>query len=114
MILSKYIDNCDGRNSRNILEDTFEAFIGALYHDSGNFKLVEQFVINTIEKYVDFGETILYDNNYKDQILRYLQHNYQVYPTYKAEKDDYENIHNCKIYKENDFIRNEWSRRRRR
>jgi len=104
MILSKYIDNCDGRNSRNILEDTFEAFIGALYHDSGNFKLVEQFVINTIEKYVDFGETILYDNNYKDQILRYLQHNYKVYPTYKTEKDDCDNTYNCKIYKENEYI----------
>ena len=105
IIISKHIDdNRSGRTSSNILEDTFEAFIGALYHDSGNFKLVEQFIIATIEKYVDFGETILYDNNYKDQILRYLQHNYKVYPTYETEKDDCDNTYTCKIYKEDDYI----------
>mgnify|MGYP003968833379 CR=1 FL=1 len=105
MIISKHIDdNCDGRQNSNILEDTFEAFIGALYQDSGDFKLVETFIINTIEKYIDFGETILYDNNYKDQILRYLQHNYKVYPTYKTKKNESENIYICKIYKEDEYI----------
>ena len=48
-----------GRTNSNILEDTFEAFIGALYHDTGDFKLVERYIINIIEKYVDFSETIL-------------------------------------------------------
>ena len=105
MIISKHIDdNCDGRNNSNILEDIFEAFIGALYHDTGDFKLVEKYIINIIEKYVDFSETILRDNNYKDQILRYLQHNYKVYPTYNTYKDENENIYICKIYKENEFI----------
>jgi len=105
MIISKHIDdNCNGRQNSNILEDTFEAFIGALYHDSNDFKLVERFIVNTIEKYVDFGETILYDNNYKDQILRYLQHNYKVYPTYKTKKDDSGNTYTCDIYKEEDYI----------
>jgi ribonuclease-3 len=105
MIISKHVDdNCSGRTNSNILEDTFEAFIGALYHDTGDFKLVERFIIATIEKYVDFGETILYDNNYKDQILRYLQHNYKVYPTYKTKKDDSDNTYTCKIYKEDEYI----------
>jgi ribonuclease-3 len=105
MIISKYIDESrDGRNTINILEDTFEAFIGALYHDTGDFKLVEKFIIATIEKYVDFSDTILRDNNYKDQILRYFQHNYKVYPTYRSEKIEGENIYLCKIYKEDEYI----------
>lgn len=105
MIISKHIDeNCDGRNNSNILEDIFEAFIGALYQDSGDFKLVEKFIIQCIEKYIDFSETILKDNNYKDQILRYLQHNYKVYPTYDTYKDENENIYICKIYKEDIHI----------
>ena len=77
MIISKHIeDNCNGRNNINILEDIFEAFIGALYSDTNDFKLVEKFIIQCIEKYIDFSDIILRDYNYKDQILRYFQHNY--------------------------------------
>ena len=105
MVISKHIDdNCSGRTNSNILEDTFEAFIGALYQDTNDFKLVEKFIIHCIEKYIDFGETILHDNNYKDQILRYLQHNYKVYPTYQTYKDENENLYICKIYKEDIHI----------
>jgi len=105
MIISNHIDkNCDGRSNSNILEDVLEAFIGALYHDSGDFKIVERFIINTIEKYVDFSETILKDNNYKDQILRYFQHNYKVYPTYITEKNETKNIYICKIFLKDDHI----------
>tara|TARA_B100000900_G_C20580708_1_gene717411 strand:- start:50 stop:853 length:804 start_codon:yes stop_codon:yes gene_type:complete len=105
VIISKHIeDNCNGRDNKNILEDIFESFIGALYQDTGDFKLVEKFIINVIEKYIDFSETILYDNNYKDQILRYLQHNYKIYPTYKTSKDENENIYICRIYKGDGYI----------
>ena len=105
IIISKHIEeNCDGRNNTNILEDIFEAFIGALYTDTGDFKLVESFIINVIESYVDFSETILKDNNYKDQILRYLQHNFKMHPTYKTNKDEENNIYICEIYKGNELI----------
>ena len=103
VLLSKHVEeNCEGRKNIHILEDIFEAFIGALYHDSGDFKLVERYLINIIEKYVDFGETILHDNNYKDQVLRYLQHNYKVYPNYNTYKEG--SIYICKIYKEDEHI----------
>ena len=52
---------------------------------------------------VDFSETILHDNNYKDQILRYFQHNYQLYPTYKTEKNE-NNKYECKLYKGEEYI----------
>ena len=89
MIISKHIeDNCDGRNNIHILEDIFEAFLGALYSDTKNFKLVEKFIIQSIEKYIDFSDIILKDNNYKDQILRYFQHNYKIHPIYKTQKNE--------------------------
>jgi|TARA_B110000902_G_C14267505_1_gene571922 ribonuclease-3 len=104
MIISKHIDdNCDGRDNLNILEDILEAFIGALYTDTGNFGLVEKFIINCIETHVDFSDVILNDNNYKDQILRYFQHNYKVYPTYKSEKQP-DNSYSCDIFKGSEYI----------
>jgi len=104
MIISKYIDDdCDGRENINILEDILEAFIGALYSDTNDFNLVEKFIINCIESHVDFSDVILNDNNYKDQILRYFQHNYKIYPTYKSEKQ-IDNSYSCDIFKGDEYI----------
>ena len=87
LLIFKHIDkNCDGRNNKNILEDIYEAFIGALYLDTGDIKLIELFIISVIEKYVDFSDTIMNDTNYKDQLLKYFQHNYKCNPIYKTEK----------------------------
>ena len=83
LIISKHIDeNCNGRNNKNILEDSFEAFIGALYLDTNDIFLVKKFLINVYEKYVDFSDLILNDNNYKDQLQRYLQNRFKEYPKY--------------------------------
>tara|TARA_Y100001958_G_C21152713_1_gene488469 strand:+ start:254 stop:1048 length:795 start_codon:yes stop_codon:yes gene_type:complete len=104
IIISKHIeDNCDGRNNKNILEDVFESFIGALYLDTNNFNLVEDFIIKVIEKYIDFSDLILNDNNYKDQILRYFQHNFKIYPTYKTIKKE-DNTYQCEIFKDDEYI----------
>lgn len=96
IIISKHIeDNCSGRQNQNILEDVLEAFIGALYLDKG-YQKTEEFVINLIEMYCDFTEIILKDNNYKDQISRYFQQTFNMYPKYKTEK--YDNIFKSSIY----------------
>ena len=55
-------------------------------------------------KYSEFLDNKDYSFD-KDQILRYLQHNYKVYPTYKTKKNESENIYICKIYKEDELIR---------
>ena len=82
MIISKYIDNdCNGRHNDNILEDILEAFIGAIYLDS-NYLNAELFILRLIEEYIDFGELIITDKNYKDQLLRYYQNNYKESPKY--------------------------------
>jgi ribonuclease III len=82
MIISKYIDDdCNGRTNNNILEDIFEAFIGAIYLDNG-YLSAETFILSVIESYIDFGELIITDKNYKDQLLRYYQNNYKESPKY--------------------------------
>jgi ribonuclease-3 len=88
IIISKHIqDNCSGRDNSNILEDVFEAFIGAIYLDKG-YSYAERFVINVIEKYCDLTNIMLKDTNYKDQISRYFQQNFGIYPCYDTTKDD--------------------------
>ena len=110
LIISKHIEEkCDGRNNQHILEDVLEAFIGALYLDTGDYKVIQEFVFNLIECFLDLPEIILRDNNYKDQILRYFQHNFKVYPTYhhiaKLE-DDNESDFKCEILKEHEVVCN--------
>ena len=96
LIISKHIEeNCSGRDNKNILEDVLESFIGTLYLDKG-YSYAEKFIIGILETYCDFTEIILKDTNYKDQILRYFQQTFNVYPKYKTEK--YENVFRSSIY----------------
>jgi len=106
LIISKHIeDKCGGRNNQHILEDVLEAFIGALYIDTGDYKIIQEFVFNLIECFLDLPEIILKDTNFKDQILRYFQHNFKVYPTYHhIDKLDGEENFKCEVLKEDEVI----------
>lgn len=96
LIISKQVEYSQhGRNNENILEDVYEAFIAAIYLDKG-YLFAEQFIIKTIEKYVDFTDILLRDNNYKDQICRYFQQSFQIKPEYQHSKDKLQHI--CKIF----------------
>lgn len=64
-----------------VLEDAFEAFIGAIYLDLG-YKYAELFIKRLVDTMVDFNE-ILKDDNYKDILMRYTQaYGYEL-PVYK-------------------------------
>jgi ribonuclease-3 len=73
-----------GRKNQKILEDAFEAFIGALYLDFGDegFNVAGQFIIHIIEDNIDFSELIVSNNNYKDTLLKYFQHNFSTLPRF--------------------------------
>jgi len=80
LILSKHIEViCNGRKNARILEDCFEAFIGAMMTDlcskseTEGFSICNTFIINLIESKIDITELILNDDNYKDQLMRYYQ-----------------------------------------
>ena len=78
----------DGRDNKHILEDAFESFCGAIFTDfndqddswySGKgYVAVEKWVTNIIEEQLDWTELILLETNFKDQLLKYYQHNFNI------------------------------------
>ena len=78
----------DQQSTSNVklLEDAFEAFIGAIYKDLG-FKFAQAFVYRLIEENLDIND-MLEDNNYKDILLRYCQSEGHPLPEYVTVKEE--------------------------
>ena len=81
LIISQNVETIGGRKNDRILEDVFEAFICSIHNDLG-FRYAEYFILNVINKHINFEE-IEEDTNYKDILLRYCQQNIQTNPTYE-------------------------------
>jgi ribonuclease-3 len=79
ILMSNHVQNIKGRNSQKILEDAFEALLAAIFKDLG-FDAVDSFVTNLIET-LDFTE-VLFEDNYKDILLKYSQKVYNTTPEY--------------------------------
>tara|TARA_B100001094_G_C17903496_1_gene657637 strand:+ start:50 stop:808 length:759 start_codon:yes stop_codon:yes gene_type:complete len=76
IIISKRTENDNGRNSKKILNNIFESFLCAIYLDNNNnISIVEDFLIKFIELNIDFVDIILNNDNYKDQLIRYVKNN---------------------------------------
>jgi ribonuclease-3 len=100
IILSKQIEENEGRFNSNILEDAFEAFIAAIYQDFGEvsgFKHAQSWIIDVLETNIDFSDLIKQNHNYKDLFLKYFQHNYSYIPKFYEVKVD-TTANNQKIY----------------
>jgi ribonuclease-3 len=102
VFISKQIEESHGRDNYKIMEDVFEAFIGAIYMDfqtdddivslpssidfrpfsGAGFHIAQQWVIGIMEKYLDFAELIQSKTNFKDMIVQYMQHTYQDAPRF--------------------------------
>ena len=90
MIISKHVEKiCQGRNNERILEDCFEAFIGALMVDQGKkypghaMSIIYNFMSNIIQDNLDLTELIIHDDNFKDQLMRYFHKEfYGKFPIY--------------------------------
>lgn len=90
LLISQQVEEKYGRFSDKILEDIFEAFIGALFRDQPNkfkaFTVCYEFIhniLNNDQNDFDYSELIIYDNNYKDQLLRFYNSNKLGHPIYK-------------------------------
>jgi ribonuclease-3 len=88
IILSRHMEDvCDGRNNLRIMGSMFEAWIGAMYlqeEDVGRgTSFCNDFLINIIERHIDFVQLITEDTNYKDQLLRLFQARFHTPPRYK-------------------------------
>jgi ribonuclease III len=98
IIVSKQIEDSDGRNSLNILEDAFEAFIAAIYLDfeEKGDEMSKLWIISVLESNLDFAELIRSNNNFKDIFLKYFQQNYNYSPKFFELKIDI--INNQKVH----------------
>jgi ribonuclease-3 len=87
LIISQQIEQNNGRDNKNILEDVFEAFIGAIFldfeqsHNKG-FQFASRWIVNKIEEHVDFTELMKTSVNYKDKLVKLCQHQYQFIPKF--------------------------------
>lgn len=91
IVMSKNIEYYeDGRNSADIIEDCFEAFIGALYKELSQNKCeykLKYFVINLYEKELDIVDIILNDDNYKTKLKVYYNKINYKNPIYKVNEE---------------------------
>lgn len=102
LIISNHMEQvCNGRENKNILENTFESFICAIFLDFNNvdlcynniniclgYEICKNIIVYLLDNLIDFEEIVLNDDNYKDIILRYFQQNYHSTPKYKILKED--------------------------
>ena len=73
------------KNER-ILEDAFEALIGAIYLDLGMY-YAKSFIIKQLESKIKFDDDIMKDTNYKDMLMRYTQNNGFDLPIYDVNNE---------------------------
>jgi len=65
----------------NILADSLEAIIAAIYLDGG-MKNAERFILDTFGKYITVKRLALLDRNYKSMLQEYAQKKYKTLPIY--------------------------------
>ena len=73
--------------SMKVLEDVFEAFLGALYLDMGH-SITETWLIGFIERYVDFACIVADRSNAKDILKRHFIKHLGYVPTFEHSVDE--------------------------
>ena len=95
VLISRQVEMKGGRTKNiHILEDAFEAFVAALFLDSNrDFDLSKDFIVNFIEKEIDFANLLHVETNYKDSLLRYhhkMKWKDPIYTTLETSGPDHE------------------------
>jgi dsRNA-specific ribonuclease len=103
------------------MEDVFEAFIGAIMMDFQNddldtvtlphgltnvkppfqgagYYVAQAWIVNILEKYLDFSDLIQSKTNYKDMLVRYMQHTFQDAPKFFEVSIDTKSNHKVFTY----------------
>lgn len=97
MLISSHIEAADGRNQSKLLEDTFEAFVGAIFEDFNSrtikseklqsvgigYQIAEQWLVHLMESTVNFGKLIAEQENFKERLINYAQTHSKSIPIFK-------------------------------
>ena len=92
IIVSRHVEEVctGGRGNLRLLGSMLEAWVYALFKNFESpenpglaFTIVQTFLVNVIQRHVNFVELITDDNNFKDQLLRFFQAKYHQPPRYK-------------------------------
>lgn len=83
-IISRNIELSGGRhNNVDIMEDIFEAFIGALKLET-DYDTCQKFIVNLIDSEIDFAGLIHTEDNYKELLMQYYhKQGFKTTPTYQ-------------------------------
>ena len=71
VMISRNVELNGGREKVNILEDCFEAFIGALSFET-NFETCRDFVIKVIESEIDMPTLLYQETNFKEKLSQFF------------------------------------------
>lgn len=87
VIMSKQVEDKGGRTNFHILEDSFEAFLAAIFKAKG-FEACRVWITNFLEENVDFSE-LAKNKNYKDIFVKAMNQKYGYNPQFfDIEKDN--------------------------
>jgi ribonuclease-3 len=82
VVIARNVEINNGRTGNDhLLEDVFEAFIGALSLEV-SYEKCKKFIINIIEKEIDIAELLYADDNYKDRLMQYYHKQKWTEPKY--------------------------------
>ncbi|TXJ46549.1 ribonuclease III [Brachyspira pilosicoli] len=92
LLLGKGEEASGGRERDNMLEDLFEAIIGAIYLDS-NLENTKNFVMRVYKDILNKLDINNFDKDYKTILQEMVQKQYKITPTYKSyEYNENDNI----------------------
>ena len=89
LLISSHLETLEhknqGRNNPKVLENTFEAFVGAIVKDNPlglGYELCYHFVVGILETHIVFHDLILKNDNYIDSLVRYSHSQKWKHPTF--------------------------------
>lgn len=75
LVIARQIEEGEGRTSKKLLEDCFEAFMGAMLLDLG-FEVCQRWFVAFLESHLDFASLVATNNNHKDTLVKHFLHSY--------------------------------------
>lgn len=82
VIISKHMEDNDGRTNKKVMEDSFEAFLGAMYMSLASYDKTKAWFVAFLEANVDVTELVLTQHHDKDMLAKYFQQTFNCQPKY--------------------------------